>query len=146
MGYGSRALEALDQFYSGQLLNLDEVAQAVTTESFEQVARQEISPGTSLQTETIRVRSANKMPPLLHRLGELRPDRLDYIGTSYGLTANLLRFWKKAGYVPLYLRQTQNDLTGEHTSIMIRGLSSTKEETGPWLTAFAQGASDRFDR
>ena len=33
------------------------------------------------------------------------------------------RFWKKAGYAPTYLRQTKNDLTGEHTTIMLKEMN-----------------------
>jgi N-acetyltransferase 10 len=43
-----------------------------------------------------------------------------FSGVSYGLTQDLLRFWKKCGFVPTYLRQTANDLTGEHSSVMLR--------------------------
>jgi N-acetyltransferase 10 len=39
MGYGSHALEALDSFYSGKLLNLDEASQAVQAESFVQASK-----------------------------------------------------------------------------------------------------------
>ncbi len=52
------------------------------------------------------------MPPLLLKLSEKRPVRLHYLGVSYGLTPSLHKFWKRAGFVPLYLRQTPNDLTG----------------------------------
>ncbi len=34
MGYGARALEALGQFYSGDLLNLDEAMEEATTDAF----------------------------------------------------------------------------------------------------------------
>lgn len=79
------------------------------------------------------------MPPLLQRLSERRPEPLDYLGVSYGLTKDLLRFWKRAGYVPLYVRQTANDLTGEHTCVMLRTLSSNVAGSSGWLSAFAQG-------
>ncbi|KAH9899673.1 GNAT acetyltransferase 2-domain-containing protein [Cubamyces lactineus] len=59
-------------------------------------------------TDEPKVRRANAMPPLLQRLTERKPDTLDYLGVSYGLTPRLLRFWKRAGYIPLYLRQTQS--------------------------------------
>lgn len=39
MGYGSRSLEALDAFYSGQLLNLNEQNSADQSESFEQASK-----------------------------------------------------------------------------------------------------------
>ena len=45
-----------------------------------------------------------KIPVLLKRLTERRPERLDYIGTSYGLTGDLLKFWKSQKFVPVYLR------------------------------------------
>jgi N-acetyltransferase 10 len=85
------------------------------------------------------VRDPTRMPPLLQRLSELRPEPLDYLGVSYGLTPALFRFWKRAGYVPLYLRQTENDLTGEHTCVMLRGLSANRAEVDRWLGAFVKG-------
>jgi len=83
------------------------------------------------------------MPPLLQRLSEVQPPALDYLGVSYGLTASLLKFWKKSGYVPLYVRQTPNDLTGEFTTVMVRGVGhsdgSSKSPQVEWLTEFAKG-------
>ncbi len=83
------------------------------------------------------------MPPLLQRLSEVQPPALDYLGVSYGLTASLLKFWKKSGYVPLYVRQTPNDLTGEYTTVMVRGDGhsdgSSKSPQVEWLTEFAKG-------
>jgi N-acetyltransferase 10 len=34
------------------------------------------------------------------------PQKLHYLGVSYGLTEPLLKFWKKSGYIPVYIRQT----------------------------------------
>lgn len=39
MGYGSRALQALNSFYSGELLNLDEVMAEMEIETFEDAAK-----------------------------------------------------------------------------------------------------------
>lgn len=39
MGYGSRALQALNSYYSGELLNLDEVMAEMEIETFEDVAK-----------------------------------------------------------------------------------------------------------
>lgn len=44
------------------------------------------------------------LPPLLLKLSERRPESLDYIGVSFGVTEPLLKFWKRAGFVPVYLR------------------------------------------
>ena len=39
---------------------------------------------------------------------------------TFGLTEPLFNFYEKEGYAPVYLRQTPNDLTGEHSCILIR--------------------------
>ena len=46
------------------------------------------------------------LPPLLMKLSERKAETLDYLGVSFGLTDSLHRFWKKAGFAPVYLRQT----------------------------------------
>ena len=47
---------------------------------------------TDLMTDHPMVRSVSSMPPLLRRLSERKPEALDYIGVSYGLTPQLLRY------------------------------------------------------
>ncbi|KAH7885613.1 GNAT acetyltransferase 2-domain-containing protein [Phlebopus sp. FC_14] len=140
MGYGSRALKALNAFYSGEYFNLDESSKA--DPSYADSAA--IDSSTDLHTDLPSVRSVNAMPPLLQRLSERKPENLDYLGVSYGLTPQLLRFWKRAGYIPLYLRQTQSELTGEHTCAMVRGLNSSTESELEWLGEFAKDFRRRF--
>lgn len=85
------------------------------------------------------------LPPLLERLNERRAENLDYLGTifiriidyfqyildysihlgvSFGLTPELLKFWKKCSFVPVYCRQEASSLTGEHTLISLKNLNS----------------------
>jgi N-acetyltransferase 10 len=52
---------------------------------------------------------------------------LHYLGTSFGFTQLLLKFWRKNGYEPVYLRQTVNDITSEHSGIMIRPLDNDEK-------------------
>ncbi|EJD45688.1 DUF699-domain-containing protein [Auricularia subglabra TFB-10046 SS5] len=140
MGYGARALDCLNSFYSGEYLNLDEVARV--DKLSKSLAQEAVNA--SLLQEDIGIRSATRMPPLLQRLTERKPESLDYLGVSYGLTPQLLRFWKRAKYVPLYLRQTQNELTGEYTCVMVRGLKSTPPGDLEWLAEFAKDFRRRF--
>ncbi|KAJ8299182.1 hypothetical protein KUTeg_023242 [Tegillarca granosa] len=95
-----------------------------------------------------RIMPRKDLPPLLLKLSERKPEKLDYIGVSYGLTASLLKFWKKAGYVPVYLRQTPNDLTGEHSCIMLKMLHMEDREEeiedNTWLSAFWKDFRKRF--
>ncbi|KAI1856438.1 hypothetical protein JX265_011685 [Neoarthrinium moseri] len=122
MGYGSKALELLYDFYEGKFADLSEGAGPVEEETM--------------------VRDINSMPPLFSRLSQIRPAALDYVGVSYGLTQSLHKFWKRAGMSPLYLRQTSNDITGEHTCVMIRALERTEDRS--WLGSFAADFQLRF--
>ncbi|PSS34190.1 hypothetical protein PHLCEN_2v1757, partial [Hermanssonia centrifuga] len=140
MGYGSRALQALNSFYSGEYFNLDEVAEP----EYSYPDPSLVDESTSLLTDKPTVRAATAMPPLLQRLTERKPETLDYLGVSYGLTPQLLRFWKRAGFVPLYLRQTTSELTGEHTCVMVRGLNSSIDDEVQWLGEFAKDFRRRF--
>lgn len=141
MGFGARALEALNAFYTGEYLNLDEVPKFDPSIPFEKAAK--VSKSANLQEERLGIRDVGTMPPLLQRLSEIEPPRLDYLGVAYGLTAQLLKFWKRAGYVPLYVRQTPNDLTGEFTCVMVRGIGTGdgpgKSPRIDWLEEFAKG-------
>ncbi|CDS09759.1 hypothetical protein LRAMOSA02436 [Lichtheimia ramosa] len=139
MGYGSRALELLKSYYQGEIVNLSEDG-AQDEDEVKLVDDDELEHA-DLSTDLVKVRE--KMPPLLTELSRKNPPRLDYLGVSYGLTPALHKFWKRSGFVPLYVRQTPNDLTGEHTCVMINTLSSTVS-TAPWLDAFARDFSKRF--
>ena len=66
--------------------------------------------------------------PLLKRLEEIRPPPLHYLGTSFGFTPILLKFWRKNGFEPVYLRQTVNDITSEYSGIMLRPLENEEHK------------------
>ncbi|KAH6867661.1 N-acetyltransferase 10 [Coprinopsis sp. MPI-PUGE-AT-0042] len=146
MGYGSRALQALNAFYSGEYYNFDADFEMGDGGSTKVSRRKGVDDEdeSNLLTETPTVRAASSMPPLLQRLSERKPENLDYLGVSYGLTPSLLRFWKRAGYVPLYVRQTASELTGEHTCVMVRGLNASAEGELEWLGEFAKDFRRRF--
>ncbi|XP_069479483.1 RNA cytidine acetyltransferase [Ambystoma mexicanum] len=138
MGYGSRALQLLQMYYEGRFPCLEEKgiqkSQEIVTVSSEAV---------SLIEEAVKPRK--DLPPLLLKLSERQAESLDYLGVSYGLTPQLLKFWKRSGFVPVYLRQTPNDLTGEHSCIMLKTLGEEEEaEREPWLTAFWKDFRRRF--
>ncbi|XP_014734360.1 PREDICTED: N-acetyltransferase 10 [Sturnus vulgaris] len=137
MGYGSRALTLLQMYYEGKFPCLEEETvqkpKEITTVSSETVG---------LLEEVVTPRK--DLPPLLLKLSERQAEHLDYLGVSYGLTPRLLKFWKRAGFVPVYLRQTPNDLTGEHSCIMLKMLNEEESEQEPWLTAFWKDFRRRF--
>ena len=142
MGYGSRALQLLNEFYEGKHISLSEDTAASHEEEMVRVTDAELEQSTLL-TDNVKVRDIKAMPPLFARLSERRPAALDYVGVSYGLTQPLHKFWKRGGFVPVYLRQTANELTGEHTCVMLRTLE-TGENDPVWLGAYAKDFHRRF--
>lgn len=142
MGYGQRALNLLIDFYEHRFVDLSESETLPTDETMPRVTDANLE-GTSLLTETVQVRDINAMPPLFAKLAERRPPSLDYVGVSYGLTPSLHRFWKRARFAPVYLRQTANELTGEHTEVMLRALSQSTSDPA-WLGAFARDFQHRL--
>lgn len=145
MGYGSRALELLADFYQGKFASLSEDdADVRMDEAMPRVTDAELER-TSLLTDDIHIRNINTMPPLFSRLSECKPDGIDYLGVSFGLTQQLHKFWKRAQFAPVYLRQTPNDLTGEHSCIMLKPLQTNNSHAdSSWLAAYAFDFHKRF--
>ncbi|XXG98984.1 hypothetical protein Hte_005317 [Hypoxylon texense] len=141
MGYGTKALELLIDYFEGKFINLREDGDHVMKEAVSSIATDVVRAGDGdLLHEEIKVRDMDKMQPLFSRLAERKPEDLEYVGVSYGLTQPLHKFWSRALFVPVYLRQTANDLTGEHTCVMLRPLKEERE----WLGAFAADFHRRF--
>lgn len=141
MGYGSRALRCLIEFYEGKVVDLSET-ENMQSEEMVRVTDAELEDS-SLLSDNVKVRDFRTMPPLLCKLSKRRPQHLDYLGASFGITASLHRFWKRHAFAPVYLRHTPNDLTGEHSCVMLRTLSSGIND-GTWLAAYTREFRDRF--
>lgn len=138
MGYGSRALELLRDYFEGKFTDISE-SNVLGDHTLKRVTNEELASA-SLKDE-INLRDAKSLPPLLLKLSEKPPYALNYLGVSYGMTPQLHKFWRRAGFVPVYLRQTANDLTGEHTSVMLHVLSGNSDA---WLHEFAKDFHKRF--
>lgn len=108
-GYGSRALDLLSRFFKGELVDLSENAPNLSS-----ILLPKPEPSNSNEKP--------KLMPILKKLTEVRSPVLDYLGVSFGLTGELFRFWAKNGFECLYIRQTRNDVTAEHSCIMIKQL------------------------
>lgn len=120
MGYGSRALKLLREYYEGKFSTgtTQNIQDSMLFNMFKEDESNED------QNDENDVRPAKELPPLLCRLNERKPESLDYLGVSYGVNTNLLKFWKKNGFITCYLRATTNELTGDHTCIMLKNLKT----------------------
>lgn len=130
MGYGLRAVRLLEDYFEGKITSISERPLGA--------AEPRSEPHEGLHEE---IRPRALLPPLLLALDEQPPHRIDYLGVSFGLTMPLLRFWKRAGFRAVYLRQTANELTGEHTAVVLKVLAG---RPAGWLAAFAQDFHKRF--
>ena len=143
MGYGSRAMALLERFYSGQLASLDEDARP------EELVEEEGAPralpptaGGGLLGETLRPRK--HLPPLLCGLAERRPERVQWLGAAFGLTQELLNFWRRLGFGPAYLRQTPSDVTGECSCVVIKALAADGGGGAGWAAPFVADFRVRY--
>ncbi|KAL3584033.1 hypothetical protein D5086_015094 [Populus alba] len=80
----------------------------------------------SLLEENIKPRT--DLPHLLVHLHERKPEKLHYLGVSFGLTLDLLRFWKRRKFAPFYIGQIPNTVTGEHSCMVLKPLNSDDTE------------------
>ena len=153
MGYGSRAIELLYRYYNGEMIQLHDGDIDNSDEENEESdngGKDDDSDDGGGIDETAKgilgekLKPRKSLPPLLLPLTEVKAPRLDWIGTSFGLTAPLYKFWKRAGMRMLYLRQTTNELTGEHSTIMVRALPRRTGFDDAWLPAFASDSQRRI--
>ncbi|MED6133605.1 hypothetical protein PIB30_029658 [Stylosanthes scabra] len=148
LGYGSQAVDLLIRYYEGQLTPISEIDVEDEVQA-PQVRVTEAAEKVSLLEENIKPRT--NLPHLLVHLRERRPEKLHYIGVSFGLTLDLFRFWRKHGFAPFYLGQIPNAVTGEHTCMILKPLNNDEIEVdgsnqwgffGPFYEDFKQ----RFTR
>ncbi len=64
---------------------------------------------------------------------------LDYLGTSFGATPELIRFWRANGLLPIRLSLSRSAVSGEHSVLMLRPLTPAGERLlAAARTAFAE--------
>jgi tRNA(Met) cytidine acetyltransferase len=64
---------------------------------------------------------------------------LDWIGSSFGATTDLLSFWQYSGFKPVWLSIKRGATSGEHSAVLIQGLNKNGNE-------LVNAARDRFER
>lgn len=163
MGYGSRAIDLLSAYFQGNLSAsagpspplgsfggegseaLEDVPGADAADD-DSDAGADIDPETGeLQRERVAPRA--KLPALLTPISERPAERLHWLGVSFGMTSQLLNFWSRKGYKTCYLRQTSNELTGEHSSILLKELDCEGMALAPaprWLDSFVSDYQKRL--
>ncbi|GMP57059.1 hypothetical protein CsSME_00021302 [Camellia sinensis var. sinensis] len=144
-GYGSAALDQLTRYYEGQLTPNSESDIKKPDDINVQVNVREASEKVSLLEETVTPRK--NLPAMLIPLRERLPESLHYIGASFGLTADLFRFWKKHKFSPFYICDHPNNVTGEHSCMVLKPLNTDEiEDSGNGPVGFLSPFHQRFKR
>ncbi|AFN83833.1 putative P-loop ATPase/acetyltransferase fusion [Encephalitozoon romaleae SJ-2008] len=65
---------------------------------------------------------------LLHRIDDILIPQVGWIGASFGITESLCRFWEKSKFIPVGIKQTVTQETGEHSGIFIRSLNHDEDD------------------
>ncbi|KAK4430637.1 RNA cytidine acetyltransferase 1 [Sesamum alatum] len=126
LGYGSAAVELLTRYFEGQLTQISELDVEDLPENPE-VRVIEAAEKASLLEENIKPRT--DLPPLLVPLRERKPEKLHYLGVSFGLTLDLFRFWRKHNFAPFYISPFPSSVTGEHTCMILKPLNNDDIES-----------------
>jgi len=135
MGFASRAMALLTSYYADGTAT---VAEAAASTQAVPVAK----PSNSL-LDVPKPRSS--LPPLLTSLADRPAEALDWLGTAYGLTLDLFRFWRtRVHMTPLYISLTPNATTGEYTAICLRSLNRAGASSPDWLAKFSADVRRRI--
>ncbi|XP_062097838.1 RNA cytidine acetyltransferase 1-like [Humulus lupulus] len=121
LGYGSQAVELLTRYYEGQFAPISEMDSENAVEKTP-VRVIEAAKQVSLLEENIQPKK--KLPHLLVHLRERKPEKLHYIGVSFGLTLELFRFWRKHKFVPFFIGHSPSTVTGEHSCMVLKPLNN----------------------
>ncbi|GMH35584.1 hypothetical protein BSKO_03452 [Bryopsis sp. KO-2023] len=143
-GYGARAVDLLQKYYEGQMLDVDGNFASEEDEPNSTNGGAAAPPDADGQLLSEQIKPRADLPPLLVNLSDRKPERLHYLGTSYGLTQQLFSFWRKCGFRPVYLRQTASEVTGEYSMLMMKPLRSQDMSNSEWLGPFVEDFKKRF--
>ncbi|KAL7089884.1 hypothetical protein ACP275_12G004500 [Erythranthe tilingii] len=148
LGYGSVAVDLLTRYFEGQLTPISELDDEELPKDSD-VGVIEAAEKASLLEENIKPRT--NLPPMLLPLRERRPEKLHYLGVSFGLTLDLFRFWRKHNFAPFYISHVPSSMTGEHTCMVLKALHNDDIESsgsGPlgFFSPFYQVFQKKFTK
>jgi tRNA(Met) cytidine acetyltransferase len=88
---------------------------------------------------------------LLEHVREEAEGEVDWLGTSYGATPELLSFWHQLGYRTMHLSTRRNEASGEHSALQLSPITEAGHEladrTERWLVRrLPSGLADALDQ
>ncbi len=53
--------------------------------------------------------------------------KLEWVGSGFGVSPELLRFWLKNGFLPIHITPQRNEVSGEYTVVVLKAISEKVE-------------------
>ncbi len=146
MGYGTRALKLLLEYFAKP--KTVRLADESENEEDAEESEEESEPTVNGKKSTLReeiIGPRKKIPPLLRRLHERTGERLDYMGVFVRTYPGPLQVLEPAWLCALVYELTPNELTGEHTCIMVTtNVCRANTDNAKWLSDFHTDFRRRF--
>eukprot|EP00917_Polyrhabdina_sp_WS-2016_P017768 GHVP01038429.1.p1 GENE.GHVP01038429.1~~GHVP01038429.1.p1 ORF type:complete len:880 (+),score=108.69 GHVP01038429.1:172-2811(+) len=114
MGYGSYAIEELEK---GLKKSSDKDGDRSSDNGLDETNKNEKA---NKDNNTPNKDNRDESGILLQKLNI--STQISWIGASFGVTRDLLKFWRKGGYVSVYLRGNPSPVTGEHSLIVMKDI------------------------
>ena len=117
MGYGSRALDLLRQFFKSN------EGDKVNWKAF---INPEFPSEIDSSVNDTSIKPKKQLPSLLKKASEIQAPNIEYLSVSYGMSKELFKFWDKNGFNLVHLKHTKNEQTGENNAIMLSELRTDR--------------------
>jgi tRNA(Met) cytidine acetyltransferase len=67
-----------------------------------------------------------------------RRNGYDWVGSGFGVSPELLRFWRKNGFIPLHITPQRNEISGEHTVVVIKAWGELEDRLKTLNSSFVK--------
>lgn len=61
----------------------------------------------------------------LRKVVEWAQQKMDWVGSSFGISLGLLKFWSKNGFLPIHITPHRKETSGEHSVVMLKALEDS---------------------
>ncbi len=55
-------------------------------------------------------------------------EKYEWVGSGFGVSPELLRFWRRNGFIPLHITPQRNEISGEYTVVVVKALTRWLKE------------------
>ncbi len=125
---GGLSAERRRAMYEGERIRGNMLPDVLTSQLRDEAAGDPVGQRVMRIATHHAVRSRGLGSKLLREIRGECAETVDWLGTSFGATQELLTFWDRNGYSPVHLSTTRNVASGEHSVLMCLPTSPAGQE------------------